>query len=360
VDESLSLDDLYHMTAHIYGDRNSSRSKENTFAHFVEVCGMLTVEARQKRRGSFVFTDGLCKTLAWYFPLLAKLKIRSVEELIFRKFPNLCPYCRKSPHEEGICKNVRGTDETVDKALVMDAYQQRRALRPGGLDEWQEMFARIYPRSLSDGPRSILGLFEELGELAEAVRVYDVHPQYFFGEAADTFSYIMGLANEHTLREHQEGREFSFEQEYLRRYPGLCAQCGQRVCVCPAIPQGTIGRMAKELELNSDENPYITDLAAFRERGEAAAFRALEAIGGYEGLAAHIPSDRNRGEQALIQLCLAIADAVEESSTSLAASLRSETIKLGRDIPNSASSSLNLEKVIGVLRDQGVDSYGEI
>jgi hypothetical protein len=40
------LDELYRMTPFIRGDRNSVRSKEATFAHFVEVCGMLTVHDR--------------------------------------------------------------------------------------------------------------------------------------------------------------------------------------------------------------------------------------------------------------------------------------------------------------------------
>ena len=82
---------------------NSVRSKEATFSDFVEVCGMLTVRARNKRRESFNMTDALCKSLGWYFPLLAKLRIRSVEQLVFRKFPKVCPYCRLSPHEERVC-----------------------------------------------------------------------------------------------------------------------------------------------------------------------------------------------------------------------------------------------------------------
>jgi len=49
---------------------------------------------------------------------------------------------------------------------------------------------RIYPRSVNDAGRSTIGLLEELGEMAEAIRVYDAHPQYFLGEAADAFSYI--------------------------------------------------------------------------------------------------------------------------------------------------------------------------
>src|SRR5450759_2368139 len=50
---NLRLDDLYKMTAHIYADRNSVRSKEATFVHFVEVCGMLTIHDRRKKREHF-------------------------------------------------------------------------------------------------------------------------------------------------------------------------------------------------------------------------------------------------------------------------------------------------------------------
>ncbi len=139
----LNLDKLYKMTAHIYGDRNSVRSKETTFSHFVEVCGMLTVHDRKKKREGFGLTDALCKTLGWYFPLLSKMKVRSAEELIFRKFPNVCPYCRLAPHVESECKQVLGTDETVNHPAVVTAFQSGWTHRPRGLDEWQAMFARI-------------------------------------------------------------------------------------------------------------------------------------------------------------------------------------------------------------------------
>jgi NTP pyrophosphatase (non-canonical NTP hydrolase) len=276
---TLSLDDLYKMTAHIYGDRNSVRSKESTFAHFVEVCGMLTIADRKKKRDVVDFADALCKALGWYFPLLAKMQVKSAEMLVFRKFPNVCPYCRMAPHEEAACKLVKGTSRTLNHADVLIKFNEEWDRRPAKLDEWQGMFNRIYPRSVNEAGRSTIGLLEELGELAEAVRVFDVHPQYFLGEAADTFSYIMGLANEHAVREAQEDRHFSFEKEYLHRYPGLCTQCGSKVCICPAIPQATIGRMAKELNIQASEQPFISDFSVFIAEGQVAAKRALESVG---------------------------------------------------------------------------------
>src|SRR5262249_35619380 len=149
---------------------------------------------------------------------------------------------------------VLGTKQTVDHGALRRVYDRNTASRPVSLDEWQAMFQAIYPRTPEDKGRSTLGLCEELGELAEAVRVFDKHPKYCAGEAADTFSYLMGLANEYALRlAQQNGEAFSFEREFITRYPGLCVQCGFRICMCPSVPQATVGRMSKELDISFGE-----------------------------------------------------------------------------------------------------------
>lgn len=244
--EPARLDHLYKMVASIYNDQNIARSPAATFGHFVEVCGMLTMHDRKKRReGDPTVTDALCKALGWYFPLMAKMRVNSIEDLVYRKYPYACPYCGLAPHRDAQCKQVQGL-RTLDHARLRRLYHENGGRRPVSLNEWQLMFQEIYPRESDDRWRSKIGLFEELGELAEAIRVFDKHPMYFLGEAADIFSFLMGIANEHALRLAQEdGEEFLFEIEFLKRYPGLCMQCGSRICVCPAVPQTTVGRMAK-------------------------------------------------------------------------------------------------------------------
>jgi hypothetical protein len=90
---------------------------------------------------------------------------------------------------------------------------------------------------------------------------------YLLGEAADTFSYLMGIANEHQLKLEMDDQKFSLEDEFLRRYPGLCPQCGFTVCVCPAVPDATVGRMAKELEIGGEEDLFIADPGSFVKGG---------------------------------------------------------------------------------------------
>lgn len=349
---ALRLDDLYRMTAHIYGDRNSTRPKEATFAHFVEVCGMLTVHERAKKKEGFGLADALCKALGWYFPLLAKMRVSSAEELVFRKYPLVCPYCRQAPHNDLICKQVRGTEATLDHNAVRTAFRDNWDRRPAGLDAWREMFQQIYPRNLQDGSRSIVALMEELGELGEAVRVFDVPPEYFLGEAADTFSYLMAIATEHMMRAARDGNAFSFEEEYVARYPGLCRQCGSRVCICPAIPSATIGRMAKELKIGAGEQPFVEDPQDFQTRGAKAAQAVLERYGGYPAVAEQLPFDRGDTNSALVHLCLKMADAVESTNQSLAATLRSEAVRMGANPSpaGSPSSALDLTSLLDELR----------
>lgn len=327
----LRLDDLYKMVAHIYGEQNAHRPASATFSHFVEVCGMLTVHARSKRREGVTFMDSLCKALGWYFPLLAQFRVTSVEELVFRKYPDVCPYCRLTPHQDIRCKTTRGTSRTVDHSALRGEYEKNASRRPLGISEWQSMFQRIYPRSLDDAraARSTLGLFEELGELAEAVRVFERYPKYFAGEAADVFSYLMGLANEHMLLEQQDDKSFNLEDEFVKRYPGLCVQCGCPVCVCPSVPESTVGRMAKELDVSGTERLFHLEYDAFRQESKEISNRVLNKLGGYAGLVEQFPFDRGDTNKALVLLCLRAADAAQATNSVVADALRSAAIKIG-------------------------------
>lgn len=327
----LRLDDLYKMIAHIYSEQNAQRPASATFAHFVEVCGMLTVQARSKEREGVKFPEALCKALGWYFPLMAKFKVSSVEDLIFRKYPFVCPYCRLKQHDDTECKTVRGSIQTVNHPALRSAYQDNLALKPKTLTEWQTMFKKIYPRNLTDAhsPRSTLGLFEELGELAEATRVYDRHPKYFAGEAADVFSYLMALATEYELLVLEAGgNAFSLEDELIKRYPGLCVQCGHAVCVCPSVPEATVGRMAKELDLGGAEELFGLDHERFSRESIEVSSRVLDRFGGHTGLIERFPFDRGDTNKALVLLCLRIADVIYKTDESTAESLRSAAVKI--------------------------------
>jgi NTP pyrophosphatase (non-canonical NTP hydrolase) len=348
-----SLDDLYFMVAHIYSEQNAQRSVTSTFSHFVEVCGMLTAHSRRKRREELSFETALCKALGWFFPLLAKCRVKSIEELVFRKFPYACPYCREAPHRDLICKSVKGTAATVDHAALRSLRNANSQRRPRGLIEWQDMFAAIYPRSTEDTTRSTLGLMEELGELGEAIRIYDRHPKFFAGEVADVFSYLMGLANEYSISCQVLGKPaFDFETEFLARYPGVCLACGNKICQCPAVPEATIGRMSKELELDHREEVYFADLQVVAERGARAAEEVLSYVGGIGSVLRGLPLDRGEVNQALVLLCIALADAIDAANPTTAADLRSIALRVGvaQTPAGSRSHSFEANKSLETIR----------
>ena len=333
---ALRLDEMYRMTAHIYSEQNAHRPASATFAHFVEVCGILSMHSRKKKREDVTFEDALCKAFGWYFPLMAKFRVRSVEELIYRKYPYVCPYCRETPHVDSKCKTVYGTTRTVDHAALRQKYVENIRLRPYGIGAWQEMFAKIYPRGLEESARSVVGLFEELGELAEAVRVFDRYPKYFVGEAADVFSYLMGLANEYALqRERDDLGSFDLESEFLKRYPGLCVQCGYQVCICPSVPDSTVGRMAKELDIEKIDELFATDFEEAREESIKVSAKVLAGVGGYAGLSAAYPFDRGEANRSLVLFCLELADRIGDEDVAMR--LRSAALKAGAATTNAGS-----------------------
>jgi NTP pyrophosphatase (non-canonical NTP hydrolase) len=285
---------------------------------------------------------------------MTKLRVKSLEDLIYRKYPYACPYCGLAPHRGSQCKLVRGPG-TFDHERLRQLYRDNSGRRPVALDDWQLMFQEIYPREADDRGRSTIGLFEEVGELAEAIRVYDKHPMYFLGEAADVFSYLMGIANEHSLRLAQdEGAQFSLEAEFLRRYPGLCMQCGSRTCICPAIPQATVGRMAKELVIIATESPFLDDPEDFVREGQQIANHVLDRVGGYEGLASSgLSFDRGDTNHALVMLCLKVAEAVEKDRPPFADRLRAEALKLGTEQapPGTASRDIDIASLFQDLSE---------
>jgi len=141
--------------------------------------------------------------------------------------------------------------------------------------------------------------------------VFDRYPKYFAGEAADVFSYLMGLANEHALIGQQNDRTFNLEDEIIKRYPGLCVQCGCQVCICPLVPESTVGRMAKELEVSDVERLFNLQHDAFSRQAIEISAAVLEKLGGYTGLVEEFPLDRGDANESLVLFCLKLADAAQ-------------------------------------------------
>lgn len=242
-----SLQEWYRLINAIYLDRNFYRSTESIFAHLIEVSRGLAVAAMQRRKRNLDPEEFLPKSLAWWLALCGRAGIPNVEQMLWTKFPRVCPYCQHEEHKGQFCKEGNPPKTEIDWKTLKRLGES--GTKPRTLAEWQQMFNKIYPRhDDTDHETNVHRLTEEMGELSEAVRTLPVAPQYFIAEAPDVFAWLMGFANQfdfdRRIALHEHGTRLTELME--SEYPGHCKLCGRQVCKCPPIPASTLGRIIKD------------------------------------------------------------------------------------------------------------------
>jgi pyrimidine deaminase RibD-like protein/NTP pyrophosphatase (non-canonical NTP hydrolase) len=260
-----SLDEWYRLVNTVYFTRNFHRGPDAIFMHLVEVVGGLGAVANGKITEPNP-SELVVKAIAWWMALCGKIGVKSVEDLLWSKFPFCCPYCRTEDgkHLDPDCRAAKAASAKPEWAALMERGALSADRRPHTLREWQRMFRYIYPTA---EPRAAMAkLTEELGELAEAVRVRHVTPGYFLNEAADVFAWLMQLQNYFDNRsdlvtsEAQAGEPLS--EAFADAYPDRCARCHNQLCSCPAVDLDTVGRIAHDRPMNTNELLSIHDVMA--------------------------------------------------------------------------------------------------
>lgn len=251
---NLSLDDLYIKINSMYLDINFYRDSTSIFTHLVEVVGGLSLLASEKHKKDIQPIDFVPKCFAWWMALCGNLGIKSVSEMVWLKFPNVCPYCFHKPHKNKECKANKRKSSLPKWEKLKVLGKDNRSKMPYSLDEWQNMFSDIYPISTEGYQRTFSRLTEELGELAEAIRVFPLQPGYFISEASDVFAWLMQLEN--LILDKSQERNGHIEPlsiRFAKSYPENCIICHRRVCACPPILNESLGRIAKENPLGIEE-----------------------------------------------------------------------------------------------------------
>jgi hypothetical protein len=248
--QSRRLDDWYLTINRIYLDRNFHRDRFSIFAHLVEILGGLSLLATTKTKPGVTSETFVPKAIAWWMALCGKHGVRSVEDMLWRKFPGVCPYCLLSTHNDDVCRERKSASPGPDWDALRDTGERSSSQRPTTLAGWQSMFAKIYSMASTEDYPATLGRFtEELGELAEALRVWPIAPGYLLSEAADVFAWLMHLQNlihsKRRLTESDRGRHLV--EWFVSSYPDKCTDCQNPVCTCPPILPGTLGRIAHEI-----------------------------------------------------------------------------------------------------------------
>lgn len=247
------IDDWFRSINVIYWNRNFYRDSMAIFTHLVEIVGGLSLLASNKKKAGVVPEEFVYKSVAWWMALCGKVGVKSVSDMLWAKFPFVCAYCRKKPHDPDVCSEMKAEGAGLDWGTLDTV--GRLGNRPRSLGDWQRMFSAIYAAQQTEdyGP-SFGRLTEELGELAETLRVFPAAPGYFLSEAADVFAWLMHIQN---IVDQKKGtpkneRGNAIERGFCISYPDKCLDCSSRVCRCPAILQSTIGRIAHEVPKGVD------------------------------------------------------------------------------------------------------------
>jgi len=243
-----SIDDWYNSINRLYWNRNFQRDANAIFTHLVEVIGSLSVLVSKKSDYGPTLHKYMAKAFAWWFALCGKVGVKSVSGMLWGKFPHVCPYCQCEPHHFDECMTRKAISRGPDWAALAKIGASSLERQPRTISEWQQMFAMIYPGSTTEEyAKTFAKLAEEVGELAEALRVFPAAPGYFLSEASDVFAWLMKLNNmvEGTVAHSERG--LVLQRTMADAYPSRCRDCNSGICTCPPILASTIGRIGHEV-----------------------------------------------------------------------------------------------------------------
>jgi pyrimidine deaminase RibD-like protein/NTP pyrophosphatase (non-canonical NTP hydrolase) len=243
-----SIDDWYKLINQLYWNRNFQRDSSAIFTHLVEVIGSLSVLVSKKSDYGPTLHKYMAKAFAWWFALCGKVGVKSVAAMLWGKFPHVCPYCQREPHDLDECMMRKERSRGPDWAELERIGAQSIERQPRTLAEWQRMFDSIYRGSTTEEyAKTFAKLAEEVGELAEALRVFPAAPGYFLSEASDVFAWLMKLNNMVEGKLPRSERGLALQRTLADAYPSRCRDCNSAVCTCPPILASTIGRIAHEV-----------------------------------------------------------------------------------------------------------------
>lgn len=154
--------------------------------------------------------------LSWFTSLMNQLHI-DMGGIIWERFPYMCPYCGELP--------CRCKEEKVKKRKKT---ARKEDMMPKTLEQYQTMFARIYPAENRTLEHAAIHFAEETGELSEAFHAYmgdrsPAHLEQVYFESADFFSCGMGLLN---------SLGASWFKEVSKIFPDGCHVCHNTPCTC--------------------------------------------------------------------------------------------------------------------------------
>ena len=158
----------------------------------------------------------LLLAFSWFISIINQLHI-NIENQTWKRFPYLCSYC-------GSC-SCSCKERKLEKRQNVSMDESKR---PRTLEEFQDMFSKIYPAETRTIEHAGIHLTEEAGEFSEALLTYrGGHKDEDFKnlelEAADFFSCIMSVFNSLGM---------SAAKELSVMFSNNCHVCKSAPCTC--------------------------------------------------------------------------------------------------------------------------------
>jgi len=222
--ETSNLDDWVEDFYEIYKDKDRKRTVSNMWLHLVENASKVGETIRNDQL-ELAFKE-LAHVFCWLTGFIAKcndkdLKRNNIDrvylldkplsEIVWNKYPWLCPSCGRYPC---MCPIFRGKIDAKEVADRVAENRKRRGKMPSTLDEWVDMFQAIYEKAhldlsienicfhfleeVGEVAREMLKLssFEDKGKLSEEekVKLKNIKEE-LENELADVFSWIASLVS---------------------------------------------------------------------------------------------------------------------------------------------------------------------
>jgi hypothetical protein len=305
----MPLDEYVDVVASIYSAHDKNRSIWDVWCHTLHHAAGIAEQIRTDPTGYRLYNE-IADFSLWLFTAVLKLRgefgrsergpeaphdqfIRielNCSDLLWDSYPNLCPVCSdtkdldsSSQHTEpehfARCK-CQASLGSVERASArrgrlsrLKIYsEQNRSKKPVSIDEWQELFGRIFAPSISalSLVDMALRLLEALGQASDAmIRMYsysqnETETDFIVGEPnwrqsslearlADTFSWLFLLVEKlHRMQaDDKEPRNFQtaagtasqirLSQMIWDRYGSEasgsfhCSKCKSEICRCQII-----------------------------------------------------------------------------------------------------------------------------
>lgn len=213
-----SIRDWQAMFFAIYGERNRELySVPEILNHVFEAMAELVEELRKENRDGIIAK--IPDLFAWILGLGSILEI-DLEEAVWHKYPNICPYCLQKKN----CICISRQLKYRPNIKKLETYRIRVNNIPTTLYGWQKMFDRIYGgvNTIKSQLQLWLHLFEELGEISKAL--HQRKGGNLEAELADTLAWLFAVCTK--LR-------ISLSELAWEIYPGKCRVCLQGQCQCP-------------------------------------------------------------------------------------------------------------------------------